>query len=299
VVREAAPPREVTPVRRAAPVGAEARRPRVSPAARREAERLGLDLASITGTGPMSSITLADIDRAAAETAAAVPTVTKDKTREMRRAIAASMSRSKREIPHYYLTEQIPLQAAGAWLERENAGRSITERVLMAAVQLKAVAVAATRFPDLNGFWQDGEFRPQSSVHIGVAISLRQGGLVAPAIHDTAEKPLVQLMKELTDLVARVRAGSMRSSEMSDPTLTVTNLGDRSVDAVYGVIYPPQVALVGFGKPAERPWVVDGEVRALPVVTGTLAADHRASDGHRGALFLAAINNIMQHPEEL
>jgi len=164
------------------------------------------------------------------------------------------------------------------WLDTVNADRPVTERILIAALHLKAVALVATRFPVMNGFWLDGEFHPQVAVHLGVAISLLQGGLV---------------------LVARVRAGSMRSSEMSDPTLTVTNLGEQGVQSVYGVIYPPQVALVGFGNATQRPWVVDGTLRVLPVVTTTLAADHRVSDGHRGAQFLLDIRRRLQHPHEL
>jgi len=106
-------------------------------------------------------------------------------------------------------------------------------------------------------------------------------------------------MAQLRDLVARVRCGALRSSELSDPTITVTNLGERSVETVFGVIYPPQVALVGFGMPVERPWAVAGEVVARRLITATLAADHRASDGHRGAQFLALIDQRLQSPEAL
>ena len=110
---------------------------------------------------------------------------------------------------------------------------------------------------------------------------------------------LEELMRDLTDLVSRARAGSLRSSEMSDPTITVTNLGDKGVDTVFGVIYPPQVALVGFGKPAERVCAVDGGIRIGTVMQATLAADHRASDGHRGAMFLNAIDEFLQQPDVL
>nr|WP_271210201.1 dihydrolipoamide acetyltransferase family protein [Rhodococcus wratislaviensis]GLK35301.1 dihydrolipoamide acetyltransferase component of pyruvate dehydrogenase complex [Rhodococcus wratislaviensis] len=284
-----------------APAPAPAPRRKVSPRARREAERTGIDLAGVTGTGAGAAVTLDDVQRAAAHSIEPGPAEAKAKaeakTRDMRRAIAASMSRSKREIPHYYLMDEIPLRTATDWLRTENAARPITERVLLAAVQLKAVALAARQFPDLNGFWLDGEFRPAPHIHLGVAISLRDGGLVAPAVHDTADKPLSQLMVELGDLVTRARAGSLRSSEMSDPTLTVTNLGERGVTSVFGVIYPPQVALVGFGRPSERPWVFDGDLQVATVVTATLAADHRASDGTRGAQFLTRINELLQQPD--
>ncbi len=128
---------------------------------------------------------------------------------------------------------------------------------------------------------------------------MRQGGLVAPALHDTDQQSLLELMQAFRDLVQRVRAGRMRSSELSDATITVTSLGERGVEALLPVIYPPQVAIVGFGKLVERPWVVDGRVVPRPLVHASLAADHRVSDGHRGALFLAAIDRILQQPEKL
>ena len=222
-----------------------------------------------------------------------------DRAAQIRKSIAAAMSRSKREIPHYYLADEIILENSLTWLTTRNAQRSIDERVLPAVLLLKAVGIAAQRFGEFNGFWRDDGFQPATGVHVGVGISLRGGGLVAPAIHDVPDKKLDELMDDLTDLVARARSFSLRSSEMSDPTITVTNLGDKGVDAVFGVIYPPQVALVGFGQPAQRVCVIDGGIRVVTAVQATLAADHRASDGHRGALFLTAINELLQQPDLL
>jgi pyruvate dehydrogenase E2 component (dihydrolipoamide acetyltransferase) len=217
----------------------------------------------------------------------------------MRKAIAAAMSRSKREIPHYYLSEPIAMEDALAWLQRRNEGVALADRMLAAVLMLKAVAVALRRTPELNGLYREGAFIPGAAVHAGVAISLRGGGLVAPAIHDVGNKSLDQLMTDLNDLVKRARSGSLRSSEMSDPTITVTNLGDQGVETVFGVIYPPQVALVGFGRIAMRPWAQDGAIRVLPVLRATLAADHRVSDGHRGALFLSELRELLQQPQAL
>jgi pyruvate dehydrogenase E2 component (dihydrolipoamide acetyltransferase) len=290
-------------------VSAASRRP-VSPSARQRAKELGIDPASVSGTGAQASVTLADIEAAALArrqapplTASAAgqasPLAALDRRKEMRKAIAAAMSRSKREIPHYYLSETIPMAAALNWLQQRNEGLSVTERILPAVLQLKAVALALRRVPQLNGFYRDGAFQPSAAVHAGIAISLRGGGLVAPALHDVAAKPLELLMSELADLVKRARAGSLRSSEMSDPSITITNLGDQGVEAVFGVIYPPQVALVGFGRVAVRPWVGGGELRALPLVTATLAADHRVTDGHQGALFLAELRELLQQPQSL
>jgi len=286
----AAPPAVAAPS--AAPLAQ--RRP-VSPAARRHASELNVDIDKVAGTGPHRAVTVEDVEKAAARGAPAPA----DRYAEMRKAIAAAMSRSKREIPHYYLSETIPMQRAAEWLARENEKRPVTERLLMGALQLKAVALALAKAPELNGFWRDGAFQPAGGVHIGVAISIRQGGLIAPAIHEADKKSLGELMHALNDLVSRARAGSLRSSEMSDPTITVTNLGDQGVEAVFGVIYPPQVALVGFGRLENRPWVENGALLALPLVTASLSADHRASDGIRGARFLAGLRERLQHPEEL
>ncbi|MCH9733217.1 MAG: 2-oxo acid dehydrogenase subunit E2, partial [Actinomycetia bacterium] len=276
------------------------RRRWVSPAARRLASSLAVDIESVTGSGPQGAVTITDVEHAAASAKKPEPkkpeakAAAGDRAAQMRRSIAAAMSRSKHEIPHYYLADEVVMEPALTWLAERNAGRPITERVLPAVLQLKAVALAAKRFNEFNGFWQDEGFVAAPDVHVGVAISLRAGGLVAPAIHNVCTKKLDELMRDLTDLVARARAFSLRSSEMSDATITVTNLGDRGVDAVFGVIYPPQVALVGFGKPAQRVSVIDKGIRVTTNVQATLAADHRASDGHRGALFLAAINELLQ-----
>jgi pyruvate dehydrogenase E2 component (dihydrolipoamide acetyltransferase) len=265
-----------------------------SPAARARAMALGVDVDALAGTGPQGAVTIEDVEKAAA-----VPKGPADRAAEMRKAIAAAMGRSKREIPHYYLQEPIPMARALEWLARENEKRPVTARLLAGVLQIKAVAHALSKAPELNGFWIDGAFRPSSSVHVGVAISIRQGGLIAPALHDVERKSLDELMRDLADLVARARAGSLRSSEMSDPTITVTNLGEAGVESVLGVIYPPQVALVGFGRIEARPWVEDGTVEAVPVAMASLSADHRASDGIRGARFLAELRERLQHPEDL
>lgn len=278
---------------------------RISPAARRLADQLGIDPTAVTGTGPDGAITLDDVQRAAPRTEPAPPEALPpataaapqaDRMARMRQAIATAMARSKREIPHYYLSTTIDLHKALSWLAAENAARSVADRLLPSALLIKAVALALKEVPELNSVWKDGRAVTSQSVHIGVAIALRGGGLVAPALHDTDRLSVTDLMGKLQDLVRRARAGSLRSSELSDPTITVTNLGDLGVDSVLGVIYPPQVALVGFGKVAERPWVVEGLVVARPLMTASLSADHRVSDGHRGGRFLAAVDRLLQNP---
>lgn len=269
----------------------------ISPAARKHAQEQGIDLDAVVGSGPQGAVTLEDVEKAATTKPKPPPS---DKAQEMRKAIAAAMARSKREIPHYYVAEEIPLANALAWLQAENSRRGMAERLLPAALLLKAVARALRRYPELNGWCRDGAFVPGERINLGVAIALRQGGLVAPALLDAGVKSMAQLMQELADLVQRTRAGSLKSSELSEATITVTHLGDQGSQAVFGVIYPPQVALVGFGRIAVRPWVdAEGGIKATPLVTASLAADHRISDGHRGALFLRELADLLQQPEEL
>jgi pyruvate dehydrogenase E2 component (dihydrolipoamide acetyltransferase) len=278
---------------------------RASPLARRQAAERGVDLAALVGSGPGGAVLAGDVERAEA-TSVAPPA---DRTTESapprsrrrvsaQRATGALMARSKQEIPHYYLASTIDVGRAMAWLADVNASRPPTRRLLPAALLLKAAAVAAREVPLMNGVWCDG-FEPARAVHLGVAVALRDGGLVAPAIRDADSRDLDGLMDALRGLVERARAGTLRSSEVSEATITVTNLGDQGADEVYGVIYPPQVALVGFGRIVERPWACDGLLGVRPVVRATLSADHRVSDGRDGSEFLAAIGRHLSDPAAL
>lgn len=311
------------PAATAAPTGVPpphaAERLPMSPSARRLARELGVDPTMVHGTGHGGAITREDIERAAAASVAKVeqtarvapadvaekpaPTTpaapSADRLARMRQTIAAAMSRSKREIPHYYLSTTIDLQPAMNWLAEANLKRPVTDRLLYGVLLLKAVALALREVPELNALWEGDRAVLKPAIHLGVAISLRQGGLIAPALHDTDKKSLNELMRDFRDLVNRARGGGLRSSELSDPTITVTSLGEQGVETVFGVIYPPQTAIVGFGKVVERPWSVHGGLMSRQVITATLSADHRVSDGHRGGLFLAAVDRLLQEPEKL
>lgn len=224
--RAAAPSPPVRPAQR---VAAEAPRAvgqrRVSPYARRLAAELGVDLDALApGAGP---VTAEDVRAAVAaspgghtdmqpspETSAAGPDRGKVHVRPAaathkpgRGAIGALMSRSKREVPHDYVATTVDLGATTAWLRRTNKERPVSERIVPAAAVLKATTVALRRTPDLNGFWTDDGFRPADEVHLGVAVSVRDGALVAPAIHHAADLALPELMHALRDLVKRARTG--------------------------------------------------------------------------------------------
>ena len=317
VIREdgapAAPPSAApAPAAPAAPAPAEAgAHIAISPSARHLAEELGVDPALIEGSGPGGRIQRKDVEAAAAagEAAAAPPPApppapptglaVEDRNAAMRRAIAAAMSRSKREIPHFYLGQTIHMSNAIAWLAQENLRRPVPERLLHGVLLLKAIALALREVPELNAVWQGEELVLREDINVGVAIALRGGGLVAPAIHRTDQLSMDELMHAFRDLVSRARSWSLRSSEMTDPTITVTSLGERGVETVFGVIFPPQVAIVGFGTLVERPWISEGQVLICPVVNASLSADHRVTDGHRASAFLAAIDRLLQEPDEL
>jgi pyruvate dehydrogenase E2 component (dihydrolipoamide acetyltransferase) len=270
----------------------------VSPSARQLAGELGVDLAAVAGTGPGGRIQRHDVEAAAAAPAARAPAAA-SRNERMRQAIAAAMTRSNREIPHFYVAQTIDMSRALAWLTAANEERPLARRLVYGVLLLKAVALALREVPELNGFWRDGRHVPSEAVHVGVAVSLRGGGLVAPALHDTDTASLDELMARFRDLVQRARAGSLRSSELSDPTITVTSLGEQGVEGVFGLIFPPQVAIVGFGKLVERPWAEAGGLFVRPLVHASLAADHRVVDGHRAGLFLAAVDRLLQAPETL
>jgi pyruvate dehydrogenase E2 component (dihydrolipoamide acetyltransferase) len=286
-----------------APAPAAEQRLRISPLAKKLARDLNIDLAAVHGTGAGGAITREDVERTAAGTREAAPgarpALKDDSQAGMRHAIAAAMARSNREIPHYYLETQIDMHRSLEWLQAENLKRSVKDRLLPAALLIRSVARALKDVPDLNGYWVHDQLEIKESVNVGFAIALRHGGLITPALLDADQKNLEQLMAALSDLIVRAREGHLRSSEISEGTITITNLGDLGVETVYGVIYPPQVALIGFGKIQERPWAAHGMLGVRPVLKATLAGDHRATDGRRGAQFLEALDGYLQEPEKL
>lgn len=280
-----------------------------SPAARALAAERGIDLATLVGSGPGGAILLADVEAQEAahpvpiadEPVSISPTAAKRgiDMAAMRAAIAAAMSRSKREIPHYYLERTIDLQAATDWLARLNADRDPDARLLMGALFVKATALAVQKAPELNGQFEDGQLSPSTAVHAGLAVALRGGGLIAPAIRDADALSLEDLMAAMRDVVARTRTGRLRNSELTQGTITISSMGDSGADALYAVIYPPQVAILGFGAPVRRPWVVGEGIEPRTIVTVTLSADHRVSDGRRGARLLTEIDRLLQEPDRL
>jgi pyruvate dehydrogenase E2 component (dihydrolipoamide acetyltransferase) len=267
-----------------------------SPAARLRARELGIDLATVTGSGPAGAVLLTDLE-------APKPAATRGQTAtpmaEMRRAIAAAMVRSKQTIPHFYLSETIDVQPAHEWVDARNADRLPSDRLLLGALFVRATALAAAKVASVNGRYVDGAFCPSDRVNAGIAVALRGGGLVAPALIDAGAISVDETMAGLRDLVLRARAGRLRSSELTEGSITISSLGETGAEAMAGVIFPPQVALVGLGAPKLRPWVVNGAVVPRTVVTLTLSVDHRVSDGRQAAHFIAEFQSRIASPETL
>lgn len=286
---------------------------RASGLARRLAEARGLDLSGLSGTGPAGAVRARDLPAEGVPAPAAAQPSEDETVRAdtatplpgsrdaaaMRSAIAATMARSKRTVPHYYLSDVVDVSAAADRLRERNAGAPLAERIVMAALLFRAVAGAARRVPQLNGYWIDDEFRPASAVHLGVVVSLRGGGIIVPTIPDADTLGAAEMMAAMRSVVQRARSGRLRSSDATAATITVTNLGDLGVESVFGVIAVPQVAIVGLGAVTDRPCAVDGLLGVRPQVTVTLSADHRASDGATGARFLHTVADLLHQPEEL
>jgi pyruvate dehydrogenase E2 component (dihydrolipoamide acetyltransferase) len=306
---------EASPV---APVRAkEGQRIKISPLARKMAETHHLDISKIGGSGPEGAIVKADIEKSLAEEAPQAAAAKKEKaisetttevstetkptmpeSEAIRKAVAAAMSRSNQDIPHYYLEKRIDFSHAMTWLKAANKERSVKQRLLPVALMVKAVAKALDDIPDLNAVWENGLQR-KNEINIGFVVSLRTGGIMVPAILNADTLSVDGIMENLNDLIPRARAFKLRSSELSQSTFTITSIGEGGGDKVFGVIYPPQVGIVGFGEIREEAVVENGMIGIKPVVDVTLAADHRATDGLVGGKFLAALNKYLQNPESL
>lgn len=278
-----------------------------SPLARQLAGERGIALTEVTGTGPGGAVRARDLPTSESPTpgGAEAPAPRSGpsaagRADRMRSMIAERMTRSNSEIPHYRLQRDVDLGRLVDYLSSINEPRPVADRIVAAAAFVRAVAIAAHRHPQLNGTWSEDGFRPADGVNVSVAISLRSGGLVTPTIGDANTKSLDESMSVLREFTTAARSGSMRSEwTSSDSSITVTNLGERGADLVHGLISPPEVALVGFGRITERPWVVNGEVVPRPIVTVTLGADHRATDGAVGSRFLSTLANALEEPEKL
>jgi len=283
---------------------------RATPIAKKIAQDKGIDLSQITGTGENGAITKEDVENASVQKGEISKTEKGEKPVEVKKeraltpaeairsAVAAAMSKSNREIPHYYLEKRVDMSKAMAWMKETNKERPIQQRLLPAALFIKAVSSSLDEVSELNAIWENG-LQLKNEINIGFVVSLRTGGIIVPVIHQADSKSVGEIMEVLNDLIPRARALKLRSSELSDSTITITNIGEGSADKVFGVIYPPQVAIIGFGNITEQAFAENGMLGIRPVVNVTLAGDHRATDGITGSRFLGSLNKYLLNPESL
>ena len=271
---------------------------KASPLAKKMAQENHIDLSKIIGTGPDGAITKEDIDASIKQSETAETEKISTPTEAIRMAVAAAMSKSNREIPHYYLEKKIDMTKALAWLQEANKQRTVANRLLPVVLFIKAMAKSLKEVPDLNAVWENGLLQ-KTEINIGFVVSLRNGGIIVPAIPQSDTKNADEIMTALNDLIPRARALKLRSSELSSSTITLTNLGDAGADTVFGIIYPPQVAIVGLGTITEQPFAENGMLGIRSLANVTLAGDHRATDGLTGSRFLSSLDKYLQNPEAL
>lgn len=280
-------------------------RVRISPLARRIAAENNVDYTSISGSGIHGEILKEDIEKYMAnrgkppgvrKAASSLPAASASEN--IRKAVAAAMAKSNREIPHYYLEMHIDMSKSLKMLSELNTKRSLRERILPVTLLIKAVAVALRDVPQFNAVWED-TLVMKEQINIALAVSLKNGGVLLPAIHTADQKDLGQIMRDLSEILPRAKELRLRSGDLSDSTIAITSIGDFGAEKVAGVIFPPHVAIVGFGAIKEQPWAENGMLGVRRAIHITLAADHRATDGYTGNRFLLALEKALLNPDSL
>lgn len=213
----------------------------------------------------------------------------------MRQAIGRRMVASKQEAPHFYISGEVEVDASLARVAELSEGG---ERVSLTALLLRATVVSLARHPGLNAIWRDGELLLADDVNVGVAIAT-DSGLLAPAVFAADAGTVVDAARALGDVVARARAGKLRGAEMTEATFTLSNLGMFEVSSFIPIITPPQVAILGVGKTTRVPRYQGEEIVPRALMTVTVSADHRATDGADVARFLQTFKTTVENPEEL
>jgi pyruvate dehydrogenase E2 component (dihydrolipoamide acetyltransferase) len=288
---------------------------RVSPLARKLAQRAGLDLSRVTGTGPSGRIIQRDIEahlaarpaaappaRPAAVAAAAAPARAGAEVEELaltpiRAAIARQMVQSKAPVPHFYVTTEIAMERAVA-LREELQALPGAPKVTFTDLVVRACAVTLRKHPGVNASFHGEAIRRHRAVHLGIAVAV-EDGLITPVLRDCDQKPLFQIAAESRDLVERTRARKLRQPELSGATFSVSNLGMFPVDEFSAIINPPEGAILAVGAIVDKPVVVDGQLAVGKRMRVTLSCDHRVMDGAMGARFLADLKAALEAPLSL
>ncbi len=292
--------------------GAANGRIKASPVARRLAAEAGLDLASVTGSGPGGRIVKRDVEVAleggvpaapaptSAPTPAAPPASDADyedvPLTQMRKAIARRLVDSIGPIPHFFLTVDVDMTRALEARKRINAmleaeGRKISINDLI----IRATAAALRRHPECNAHWMGDSVRRFNRVHIGVAVAI-DDGLITPIIRDAHMKGMADIGVEIRELAGRAREKKLMPDEYTGATFSISNLGMLGIHEFTAVINPPEAGILAVGGVEDTPVVVDGEIQVRPRMRMTMSCDHRVIDGALGARFLATLRGMLEEP---
>lgn len=295
---------------------------RVSPAAKKLAERLGVDYRTLRGSGPGGRVIEEDVRRAAASSGApAVPSVAQVPPsprppvppstaarsagesiplRGIRKVVAERMAHSFSTVPHFYLTAEVDASALMA-LHRQVAPaveRKHGVKLTLTDLLVKATAMALKEHPEANAAWSDGGIRQNPVVSLGVAAAT-DDGLVVPVIPEADRLTLVEIARKRGELVEKARAGKLTLPDLEGGSFTLSNLGMFGVDLFQAIVNPPQAAILAVGRIKDRPVAVDGQVAVRPTMFVTLSSDHRILDGALAARFLARVVQLLENPAEM
>ena len=287
---------------------------KASPLAKREAQKLGIDIAAVPGTGPNGRVTKKDVTDfaaggaqapaapAAAPSAVSAPAAGPKRGEvvalsKMRDAIARSMTYSKQHIPHVYLTAVVDMSDSARLRGQLNAALP-DDKISFNDMALKACAMALVKHPLMNASYTDAGIHVKERVNVGMAIAL-ETGLIAPALLDTDTLTLRDVAGATKALAGRARAGKLSADEYTGATFNVTNLGMYGVEEFTAIITPPQAAALAVGAVTPTPVVRDGEVQVADLMRVTLSLDHRVADGAQGAEFLAEVRRLLENPVTL
>ena len=274
----------------------------VSPLAKRIAEEKGVDLSTVTGTGPKGRITKEDVlaaaeaDQAPAPEPSAMADVTE--LSKMRQTIARRMTQSKQEMPHFYVTASVDMTRAMALREELNELWAGEARLTVNDLIIKASALALAKFPAFNSHYADGKIKHNPSLNIGVAIAL-EDGLIAPAILDCRGKSLKEISAASRDLSTRARNGVLKPQEYTEATIAISNLGMFQIDNFIAIINPKQSASIAVGSVTKQPVVRDGQITIADIMQCTISADHRVVNGAEAAQFVNEIKSYLERPASL
>ena len=276
---------------------------KASPLAKRLARERGIDLATLTGTGPGGRVIEADVPEhavpAAAESVAPATLVSENvELSRMRQAIARVTSDSKRDAPHFYVALDVDMTKAMSFRRDLNDELDAENRVSVNDLIVKASAIAIGRHPKFNSFFRDDHLQMNAAINVGIAIAL-ESGLIVPGVNSCESKSLVEIAAASRDLVSRANSGTLRNDEYSGTTFSVSNLGAFDIESFTAIIFPPHAAILAVGTVKEQPVVRDGELAIAQIMKATLSTDHRVADGAEAAQFLVEIKKLLQNPISL